>query len=666
MKPLPFVVVVLGLIGGALFFMSPQRGNTRIPQQILPTKKTKVVKRPQRRKSRRIALRLRRRGQTIRIKQYTSRGPFVFYRPKHKSRQHWKGQARLRYRIRYKAQTALDFSNLPMLKRRVKKSQLKQRNQYTITGDLHLHVKPTVQGAAQVSAQLTDLKLMQQKQVATAPSGMTEVFWFQVGSRGRMTRFRFAQNATERDRRLMTELVKQLEFRLPRQYKGNRWTYQEKDANGVYTEELSWLKRTRYTKRTIDFFMKRKLRYDRIQKKKFLDNIRLSRSVYRVQLGTKQIGIEAIDGGETFAFQRSNGVLWMKASIQIAYQRVRQMDSNLALWSAKQGITRTIRRPKRRTARRRVVTRYRSLNEALRAFATLKNRSKNQAAHAVAHFLKAYPEQNQVLANRIKQGSVPKSQHSLLMHTFELAATPAAQSTLVQIMNDKEHTKINRLRAIVASNSFKSPSKQVVHSLWNLHKKRFKKGATVGDKSRASTALLALGALRKANARHAQVSRQLNQKLRSALQQSRTIPQKRAALLAIKNAASSALAPAVKPYLADPSFMVRQAAAEVFLHMSSTQHNVWLATQLQRESIPTVQTALLRSITESQRVVPMVTQWIQQNLRARERKLRLAMAHYLGKTQKQMPLHKQILTLLLKGESNRLLIRTIYTYLLQK
>lgn len=100
--------------------------------------------------------------------------------------------------------------------------------------------------------------------------------------------------------------------------------------------------------------------------------------------------------------------------------------------------------------------------------------------------------------------------------------------------------------------------------------------------------------------------------------------------------------------------------------MSSTQHNVWLATQLQRESIPTVQTALLRSITESQRVVPMVTQWIQQNLRARERKLRLAMAHYLGKTQKQMPLHKQILTLLLKGESNRLLIRTIYTYLLQK
>ena len=590
----------------------------------------------------------------------------MFYGPKQKIRQHWKPGTRLHYQVDYKVDVNVNLALLPMAKRQKDRSRLKQKQQLHLRAELHVLAQKRLRSSFLFAAQVSDLVLMQGKTEVPTPQGLTSVFRFRTRRSGQMYGFQFSHRVNNLSKRILEELARQLEFRLPSSHKGNQWGLKGKDDAGVFDTEIQWLKRGRNAKGTFDIFMKRKLKYTKLSKKRFVKQVKIHQSMFRVVVNVHNFGLESIKGKESYSYLLRKGASWMSSTYSVSIQRFRSGNPKLALWRLKKSRKVQTRR-KNQMFRQRAISEYRTLSEAFRAFQKLHNTSKYRAAKAVANFVKANPGQAQVLADQIKSKHLPANHHGLLIHSLELAGTPEAQKALTSIMNDSQHTDTNRTRAIVAANGLKKPTPHLLSSLWSMHQKGQGSQATTGQKSRASTALLALGAIQKANKKASQLKQQIRSQLQGALARSQTAVQKRTSLIAIQNTSDDYFALIVKPYLADTSPLVREAAAKALAKMTHSSGSTWLAQQLLQERVPLVQSTIVEGLLRKKAYYASVNKWIYTHLsRQSPLTLRTASIHYLGRSMKANPQNKVFLAKFGRQESSPALLRILYSYLLEK
>jgi HEAT repeat protein len=275
--------------------------------------------------------------------------------------------------------------------------------------------------------------------------------------------------------------------------------------------------------------------------------------------------------------------------------------------------------------------------------------------HELAAYLKTFPSEAAKLPALVA-ATRDTAARARLVNALELAGTPEAQRALGAILTSPAQADQDRLRAVVAMAGLGAPDAATVDLLWA----QVSSAAGGISEELSNTSLLALGTLSHNTPpeRGAAIRARLRDELARAAGPGTT----RIVLHALANAGEAAAAAQVEPYLAAPSPMVREAAAEALGALAAGEARPALAAALAAEPEAGVRRSLvlgLAGLPPDEAAMAAVRAAL---AREPDAGVRRAMTEYLGAHQDAFPGNRPALRAQMPRETDAATLKRLVWY----
>ncbi len=408
-------------------------------------------------------------------------------------------------------------------------------------------------------------------------------FLVDIDSSGQLGESRFQADLAQADRAVLDGAIRALQVVLPRD-PVERWETTETDQSGAFQASY----RRGQPPSTL---RKQKLRYTTLRPAGVV-SARVLASEIQAGIGPDRFWLERASGTERLQFEASGGRPLAAAEASFALEPAGVgPDPGLALWGDLEHaaiVPRDAVSPASSTwdALTRDDARRRFAGVTLDALLARAAQAADDASFAweVAAYLRAFPEEAARIPRRLLDAGDRVA--ALLVHALELAGTPEAQRALLDVAEGRQHSRANRLRALIAMSGLEHPTGETLERLGRL--------AHAADRSSGdvpATALLALGALapRAPGSAGVAISGKLVGELGAA-----TDPEKqRALLLAVENAGGTLPPDVLRAQAASRSAGVREVAARMIGRQDGASATPSLVGLLATEPNPAVRGAIV-------------------------------------------------------------------------
>ncbi|MEM6583503.1 MAG: HEAT repeat domain-containing protein [Pseudomonadota bacterium] len=237
---------------------------------------------------------------------------------------------------------------------------------------------------------------------------------------------------------------------------------------------------------------------------------------------------------------------------------------------------------------------------------------------------------------------------------FELAGTPAAQSTLNIIALDPAWPPEDAIRAIVALAGVANPTADTLNSLWNLARSNL---ADTQRRDLPGTAALAIGSLgdELRESEPGSYSALRNDLLASA--QSASLPSERTVFLyALGNTKDPdpSLQQDLLPFLEDPSSQVRGAAAKTLSTLGANEVGPQLMNRVQQEPSGPAKASMVEALASLEKPPEDALAWTRSSLsKEQDERTRYNMVVLLGQNLEGYPENRLALQQLLETDASK-------------
>lgn len=303
----------------------------------------------------------------------------------------------------------------------------------------------------------------------------------------------FPQDISRNDRAALDATIRSLQIVLPKQ-NATQWTTIEMDQNGEFRALYQWKKRR--------MLVKRKQQYLTSQKTGIYA-IRVLLSDVRATVDTDGLWLERSEGKEIIQLEAPGGKVLARVDSRFKLEPLtKSPDNKLGIWNPdlfKSAVFELDSPDAQTESTWDIAARELERQRFVKAGITLKhlvaelsNRDLEEAAFArqFASFLRIFPDEVSQLSITLR--AIDDRRAALLMNILELAGTPQAQATLIEIAESEEFLRSNRLRALVALSGVEAPTTDTVAGISRLYESQ---GPNTESAELSSTALLTLGTI---------------------------------------------------------------------------------------------------------------------------------------------------------------------------
>ena len=390
--------------------------------------------------------------------------------------------------------------------------------QTTVEGILNVRMLEGAR-AGQMAVQLSplDVRVGGRREDALS-SAFATAFIVAIDERGQFGEPRFPRDVAAGDRALLDSALRSLQIVLPADDEP-AWTTRERDANGYFSAAYQRGLRA-------GTVTKRRVRYASLRDAN-LFSIRVLESQTEAEFDGDGIWLNAVAGGEKLAFEGPGRQ--RLAVVQTRFRLSAEPGSpppDLALWriedlpAARMAGLADDESPAstwdEATAAR---ERQRLTKAGMTLDGLLAGLPKNDLANAefarqLTLFLTLFPDEATRLSSRIS-GLGDEGAVALLLNILERTGTPQAQAVLAAMAAGAEHSRSDRLRALIAASGLRNPSDETTARVAAIYE------SARGDphlRDLSSTAALTLGTMasRASESARQQVRRRLEGDLETA------------------------------------------------------------------------------------------------------------------------------------------------------
>ncbi|MFH1728239.1 MAG: HEAT repeat domain-containing protein [Pseudomonadota bacterium] len=219
---------------------------------------------------------------------------------------------------------------------------------------------------------------------------------------------------------------------------------------------------------------------------------------------------------------------------------------------------------------------------------------KSKALDLLVSYLRAKEGASLELTHAIKTGDLENEYQSMAFLALELSSTNESQKALMDVLQDVDHSSMNRMRSVIALQDIKNPAPEVFDSMIIQMNKSVPENVDRGENDVARTSALSLGTLAANNkeAFGARAKEELLKNLKSANNSSETALYIRA----LGNTKNPLLIDDIVPYLNSSSSSVRSASADTIGAIDSVQSEAILLNQFSEEESKKVRLSIMKSL----------------------------------------------------------------------
>jgi HEAT repeat protein len=234
-----------------------------------------------------------------------------------------------------------------------------------------------------------------------------------------------------------------------------------------------------------------------------------------------------------------------------------------------------------------------SFGAALDRFSQIYTGDPYAAGLFLAEWLKAHPEGAETLLTTLRDGGIADAMRPAAFFALEHCGTPQARAVLMTALADDSMAEIDRARAASALSDVPKPTEDSARALIEAA------SATDSEPQLVSgTSVRALGHLtERARTLDPQMQQELQQSLRQDLQSAGDTSRAIDVVDAIGNSGDPSFVPALEERLADDLPAMREHAAWALRRMAAADATEPLMNRLEVETDPSVQTALVDTLT---------------------------------------------------------------------
>ncbi len=308
-----------------------------------------------------------------------------------------------------------------------------------------------------------------------------------------------------------------------------------------------------------------------------------------------------------------------------------------------------------------------TFNGILKKFTVTGNMVPWESISLLKDYLTVNPAQCVLVSKYLLGGSLNNVQQAALIHVLELTGHSDAQNTLLNIVNSRSHTDMNRVRSIIALSGISRLSDDSVAGLQNL----WESGEKGVDRELSDTAILALGnisSLQNEDAGDEDAVRRkknINDFIEKKLSEASDTSSIATILTAIQNTGDSAFIDQVMPRMNDGDLRIRISAVNAAIAIGDDNTCKTVAALLGVEKEGRVKTAILDSLYDRPGMNSAVDFIISGINDESDPNLRKSMIRYLVKNRNSYPEIKNILEMSLQSETDsenrRLIYQGIYS-----
>lgn len=434
-----------------------------------------------------------------------------------------------------------------------------QSSRETLVGRLHAQAIEPREDGVLVMFRLDPLERATTGQQPVALRGQwSEPFYAVLRQDCRISAYGFAETAPAEVVNRLQGLVQGLSMALGSSRRGDSWLAHEWDQGGLYTAAYAH-------DAAPHAFTKRRRRYLRVQSAPGEEGpvrTHIVKSETHAALDAELAWLSRLDGKEALRLDFSHDGLAADVVIATTLQTLDDAERIPMRMKALSDLRwRRDSAPPLATEPDVVEApeqlKHASLDAVLGSFAQLfRSGDDLGAVDTLKLFLRAHPEQAQVLVAKLAGGEIPTDLEAVVFHALEVADTPEAHLALLDALGD-EHTPENRARAAAALPDIPHPNQHTLEGL-----RRASNDAVTSEPEQTewvrNAATLAIGTLetrtRELNPALAEQSREV---LRESLAQRKTPEERAAVLAAIGNSGNPALVEDVKPFLHSDNELLR-------------------------------------------------------------------------------------------------------------
>jgi HEAT repeat protein len=281
-----------------------------------------------------------------------------------------------------------------------------------------------------------------------------------------------------------------------------------------------------------------------------------------------------------------------------------------------------------------------------------------ELVHGLRDMLEAFPERAAEIPALIKSMDLDTKASSLIVQALELIGHTEAQDALKEIISGDDFKHDIQIQAIVAASGLKKPEENITKTLWDTLEgdmtkidvdsskmKQDEKGDLseedqnlLNEGEKASTALLALGALSKAYRENGDLANAdiINQQIVELMKKSNGSDSLAIGMMAMDNSGDLSQLGDLTPYLESKSSQVRAAAVNSLRHDNTDPTLRTLADIVKTDDNKKVRGTATQILQDHGGNIAIDT-FVDSIAKEKDEELRAKMIEYLGKNKSEFP-----------------------------
>ncbi len=215
--------------------------------------------------------------------------------------------------------------------------------------------------------------------------------------------------------------------------------------------------------------------------------------------------------------------------------------------------------------------------------------------------LRLYPEKAKEFASFILNSRYNVEQKTILLHALERAGHAEAQKALSSILTGEAYPRAHRVQAAIAFNAITAPTDEAITSLWETY--GYRNPDTPLSEELSTTAILALGSIARKKEKGGSdtdrnLAREIKERIFSDISSTpdTDVKKKSALYTAAGNTGTPEALEYLESGLSSQNAIVRSSAVNAIKHVDDENIEETLCNHLQKEKVPIVREAVIRSL----------------------------------------------------------------------